>query len=80
MTKREQLIKKIKALPDDSLSEADKLIDKLMESKRVKALNYTQDESSSLMGVVGICSGPNDLAERDNQYIYGKKKVSKPED
>ncbi len=73
MTKREHLIKKIKALPDDSLSEVDKLIDKLMKSKRVKVLNYTQNESSSLMGVAGICSGPNDLAERHNQYIYGNK-------
>jgi hypothetical protein len=73
MIKREHLIKKINALPDDSLGEVDKLINRLIKSKRVKVLSYSQNKSDSLMNVAGTCLGPDDLAERHDHYIYGSK-------
>ncbi len=73
MLKREHLIKKINALPDDSLSEVDRLITRIIKNKRAKVLNCSQNDSDSLMNVAGICLGPDDLAENHDHYIYGNK-------
>ena len=73
MIQKEQLIKKINTLPDHSLKEVDILIERLIAKNRMKNIKKKQKESGSLIAVTGICSGPDDLAERHNHYIYGSK-------
>lgn len=73
MIQKEQLIKKINTLPDHSLKEVDSLIERLIANNREKLNKHKLKESSSLMAVTGICSGPDDLAERHDYYIYGSK-------
>ncbi len=73
MTQKEQLIKKINTLPEHSLKEVDSLIERLIANNRVKVIKKKHKESGTLMAVTGICSGPEDLAESHDQYIYGNK-------
>lgn len=73
MIQKDQLIKKINTLPDHSLKEVDSLIERLIKNNRMKVIKKKQKGSSSIMSVTGICSGPDDLAERHNDYTYGSK-------
>ena len=58
MIEREQIIEKIKTLPDDAL-------------KKIADFIKTLEEEDPLDKVIGICEGPRDLAERHDKYAYG---------
>lgn len=62
MIDQEEIIAKIRSLPDDLLKEVAEFIRRLEEEKRKKDV---------LSDVVGICEGPPDLAERHDKYVYG---------
>ncbi len=62
MIDREEIIAKIRSLPDDLLKEVAEFIRRLEEEKRKKDV---------LSDVIGICEGPPDLAERHDKYVYG---------
>lgn len=62
MIDREEIIAKIKTLPDDPLKEVAEFIRRLEKEKLRKDV---------LSGVIGICEGPPDLAERHDKYVYG---------
>ncbi len=64
MIKREEVIKKIKLLPEDSLKEVADFIEFLEEKRK------TSKKKGPLSEVIGICEGPSDLAERHDEYIY----------
>ena len=58
MSEREQIIEKIKSLPDDLL-------------KKVADFIKSLEKTDPLEEVIGICEGPPDLAERHDKYVYG---------
>lgn len=58
MIEREQIIKKIKTLPEDAL-------------KKIVDFIKTLEEENPLDKVIGICEGPHDLAEKHDKYAYG---------
>lgn len=62
MIDREEIIAKIRSLPDDLLKEVAEFIRRLEEEKHKKDV---------LSDVIGICEGPPDLAERHDKYVYG---------
>jgi hypothetical protein len=62
MIDREEIIAKIRSLPDDLLKEVAEFIRRLEEEKRKKDV---------ISDVIGICEGPPDLAERHDKYVYG---------
>ncbi len=62
MIDREEIIAKIRSLPDDLLKEVAEFIRRLEEERRKKDV---------LSDVIGICEGPPDLAERHDKYVYG---------
>jgi len=62
MIDREEIIAKIRSLPDDLLKEVAEFIRRLEEERR---------EKDVLSDVIGICEGPPDLAERHDKYVYG---------
>jgi len=62
MIDREEIIAKIRSLPDDLLKEVAEFIRRLEEERSKKDV---------LSDVIGICEGPPDLAERHDKYVYG---------
>jgi len=60
---REEIIAKIRTLPEDLLKEVAEFIKTLEEKERKK--------KDILSEVIGICEGPSDLAERHDKYVYG---------
>jgi len=74
MIERENIIKKIRSLPEGTLKEVAEFIE-FLETRR-KWLNRESEEGKEgdeLSKVIGICEGPPDLAERHDEYIYGTK-------
>jgi hypothetical protein len=65
MIRREEIIKKIKLLPEDTLKEVADFIEFLEERQR-----KISKKEDALAKVIGICEGPPDLAERHNRYVY----------
>lgn len=63
MIDREEIIAKIRTLPEDLLKEVAEFIKSLEEKERKR--------KDPLSEVIGICEGPPDLAERHDKYVYG---------
>jgi len=61
MIDREEIIAKIRSLPDDLLKGVAEFIRRLEERRKKDVLS----------DVIGICEGPSDLAERHDKYVYG---------
>ena len=61
MIDREEIIAKIRSLPDDLLKEVAEFIRRLEERRKKDVLS----------NVIGICEGPPDLAERHDKYVCG---------
>ena len=57
MSGREQIIEKIKSLPDDLL-------------KKVVDFIKSLEKTDPLEEVIGICEGPPYLAEKSDKYVY----------
>nr|MDO8080039.1 DUF2281 domain-containing protein [Candidatus Freyarchaeota archaeon] len=66
---RDNLIQKVRSLPEDSLKEVIDFIEHL-EKKR-KTGERKKEKKDFLADVIGICEGPSDLAERHDKYVYG---------
>ena len=66
MLQRENIIKRINSLPEDSLEEVVDFIE-FLESKRKRLSRLKEDPLSK---TIGICEGPSDLAEKHNKYAY----------
>lgn len=57
MSEREQIIEKIKSLPDYLL-------------KKIADFIKSLEKTDLLEEVIGICEGPPDLAEKSDKYVY----------
>lgn len=69
----EDLMKRIKLLPEESVREVTDFIE-FLETKRAKrkAEEAAKKEGNDpIAAVIGICEGPSDLAEKHSTYIYG---------
>jgi hypothetical protein len=66
MASREQVIEKIKTLPDESLSEVADFLEQLEDRSRLKP----KKKADILSRVIGACEGPADLAESHDRYAY----------
>jgi hypothetical protein len=66
----EDLMKRIKLLPEESVREVTDFIE-FLEAKRAKRAERTAEEEDPIAAVIGICEGPSDLAEKHTTYIYG---------
>jgi len=71
MIEREQIVEKIKSLPDVTLKEVAEFIE-FLEARRERFYEEEKKEKA-LSEVIGICEGPSDLAERHDKYVYGIK-------
>lgn len=69
MMDRDSLIQRVRSLPEDSLKELMDFVERL--EKRGKKTKKRKKEKDLLEGVIGICEGPSDLAERHDKYVYG---------
>jgi hypothetical protein len=75
----EDLMKRIKLLPEESVREVTDFIEFLeaKRAKRAKRAERTAEEEAKdegkdpIAAVIGICEGPSDLAEKHTTYIYG---------
>lgn len=72
MLERENIIERIKSLPDESLNEVTDFIE-FLDAKRKRLVEEWEKkvEGDPLTKVIGICEGPSDLAERHDKYVYG---------
>jgi hypothetical protein len=72
----EDLMKRIKLLPEESVREVTDFIE-FLEAKRAKRAERTAEEEAKdegkdpIAAVIGMCEGPSDLAEKHTTYIYG---------
>ncbi len=65
MIDKKAIIKKIESLPDADLQKVADFLS-ILEEKREAGTN----EADALSGVIGICEGPRDLAEKHDSYAY----------
>lgn len=79
MISRDYIKEKIESLPDDSLEEVLDFIEFLEARKGKESETMLEstwaEEIDPLAGVIGICEGPPDLAERHNEYVYGVRQA-----
>ena len=72
----EDLMERIKSLPEESVREVTHFIE-FLEAKRAKRAKRTtegeakEEGADPLAAVIGICEGPSDLEEKHTTYIYG---------
>lgn len=65
MLDRGLIIKKIKSLPEEDLDKVADLLESLEQERKVK-----RRKEDALSKVIGICEGPEDLADRHDSYAY----------
>jgi len=72
MAGMDDLMERIKSLPDESLQEVTDFIE-FLEAKRKRRAGDKAKKAGKdpLAAVIGICEGPSDLAEKHTTYIYG---------
>jgi hypothetical protein len=66
MASREQVIEKIKTLPDESLGEVADFLEQLEDRSRLRP----KKKADILSRAIGACEGPVDLAESHDRYAY----------
>ena len=66
MASREQVIEKIKTLPDESLGEVADFLEQLEDRSRLRPKKKTD----ILSRVIGTCEGPADLADIHDRCAY----------
>jgi hypothetical protein len=72
MAGMEDLMERIKSLPDESLREVTDFIEFLeAKRKRMAGAKAKKEGKDPMAAVIGICEGPSDLAEKHTTYIYG---------
>ena len=65
MIDREAIMRKIDSLPDADLKKISKFLSSLEEKPDTR-----KQKADALSGVIGICEGPQDLAEKHDSYAY----------
>jgi hypothetical protein len=65
MIEKEAIMKKIESLPDADLQKVAEYLNFLEERRDVR-----KHKADALSGVIGICEGPQDLAENHDCYAY----------
>ncbi len=65
MINKEVIIKKIATLPDADLQRVAEFLSSLEERPNVR-----KQKADALSSVIGICEGPQDLAEKHDSYAY----------
>jgi hypothetical protein len=65
MIDKEVIIKKIESLPDTDLQKVAEFLS-LLEERR----DARKQKADALSEVIGICEGPQDLAEKHDSYAY----------
>jgi hypothetical protein len=65
MIEKEAIMKKIESLPDADLQKVAEYLNSLEERR-----NIGKYRADALSGVIGICEGPQDLAENHDSYAY----------
>lgn len=65
MIDREAIMRKIDSLPDADLMKISKFLSSLEEKPDTR-----KQKADALSGVIGICEGPQDLAEKHDSYAY----------